>query len=136
MTSTASLTVPAAPSAPILDRLAMAALVAFVASVQLSIALAGIFLTATYLCWAAVLVRDRVRPSAPGAFMLLGVYAAATLVSSAFSLSPGASLADCKQLVLFGVVPIVHELARGRRTNSVMDVVISVGAARAAFGFG
>ena len=39
--STASLTVPAAPAAPILDRVAMAALVAFVASVQLSIALAS-----------------------------------------------------------------------------------------------
>ncbi len=134
MTSTASLSVRAAPSAPMLDRLAMAALVAFVASVQLSIALASIFLTATFLCWAAVMVRDRVRPSAPGAFMLLGAYAAATLVSAAFSLDPEASIADSKQLVLFGVVPVVYELARGRRANVVMDVVISVGAASAAFG--
>ena len=134
MTSTASLTVPAAPSARVLDRLAMAALVAFVASVQLSIALASIFLTLTMICWVAVMVRHRVRPSAPGAFILLAVYAAATLVSSAFSLDPEASIADCKQLVLFGVVPVVYELARGRRANQVIDVIISVGAASAAFG--
>ena len=134
MTSTASLTVPAAPNARVLDRLAMAALVMFVASVQLSIAAASISLTLTFICWVAILVRQHARPSAPGAFILLAVYAAATLVSSAFSLDPEASIADCKQLVLFGIVPIVYELARGRRANQAIDVIISVGAASAAFG--
>src|SRR5688500_15119207 len=95
MSTTASMTVPASPAAatPVLDRVAHAALLAFVASVQISIAAAGILLTLTFLCWVAVLVRDRARPSAPSAFALLGVYAVATLVSAAFSISPEASIA-------------------------------------------
>ena len=136
MSTTASMTVPAAPAAatPVLDRLAQAALLAFVASVQISIAAAGILLTLTFLCWIAVLVRDRVRPSTPSAFALLAVYAVATLVSAAFSISPEASIADSKQLVLFALVPAVFTLARGRRAATVVDVVIAVGAASAAYG--
>jgi O-antigen ligase len=137
MSSTASLTVPdapATPATPVLDRLAQAALLAFVASVQISIAAAGILLTVTFLCWIAVLVRDRARPAAPSSFVLLGVYAAATLVSAAFSISPEASVADSKQLVLFALVPAVFTLARGRRAATVVDVVIAVGAASAAYG--
>jgi hypothetical protein len=135
--TTASLAAPAAPVAPalpILDRLAQVSLLAFVASLQFSIAAASILLTATLLCWAAVLVRDRVRPLAPSAFVLLGVYAAATLLSAAFSMDVEASIADSKQLVLFLVVPAVFVLARGRRATTVVDVVIAAGAASAAYG--
>ena len=135
--TTASLTAPAAPVAPalsILDRLAQVALLAFVASLQFSIAAASILLTATLLCWAAVLVRDRVRPLAPSAFVLLGAYAAATLLSAVFSMDVEASIADSKQLVLFLVVPAVFVLARGRRATTVVDVVIAAGAASAAYG--
>src|SRR5688572_419796 len=137
MTTTASMTVPATPAAPGtagIDRVALVALLAFVASVQISIAAAGILLTLTFLCWIAVLVRDRARLSAPPAFALLGVYAAATLVSAAFSINPEASIADSKQLVLFALVPAVFTLARGRRAGSVVDVVIAVGAVSAAYG--
>jgi O-antigen ligase len=137
MSTTASMTVPAAPAAPAasaFDRLALLSLLAFVASVQMSIALAGILLTGTLLCWVVVLVRDRDWPSAPSAFALLAVYAVATLVSAAFSLDAEASIADSKQLVLFAVVPAVYTLARGRRAGSVLDVVIAVGAASAAVG--
>ena len=135
--TTASMTVPAAPAAPVasaLDRLAHLALLAFVASVQISIAAAGILLTLTLLLWAAVVIRDRALPSAPPAFALLGVYALATLVSAAFSIDPEASIADSKQLVLFALVPAVYTLARGPRAGSVVDVVIAVGAASAAYG--
>jgi len=135
--TTASLTAPAAPVAPalpILDRLAQVALLAFVASLQFSIAAASILLTATLLCWAAVLVRDRVRPLAPSAFVLLGVYAGVTLLSAAFSMDVEASIADSKQLVLFLVVPAVFVLARGHRATTVVDVVIAAGAVSAAYG--
>jgi hypothetical protein len=43
-----------------LDRAAFWLLLAFVASLQLSIAVAGVLLTAALLAWAATLVRDRV----------------------------------------------------------------------------
>ena len=137
MTTTAIMTVPAdagraRPAGSI--ALALVALLAFVASLQISIAAAGILLTLTFLCWVALLVRDRARPSAPPAFALLGVYAAATLVSAAFSIDPEASIADSKQLVLFALVPVVFTLARGQRAATVVDVVIAVGAASAAYG--
>ena len=104
------------------------------ASVQISIAAAGILLTLTFLLWVAVMIRDRALPAAPPAFALLAVYAVATLVSAAFSIDPEASIADSKQLVLFALVPAVYTLARGRRAGSVVDVVIAVGAASAAYG--
>ena len=77
------------------------------ASVQVSIAAAGILLTLTSPLWVAVMIRDtscRRRP----AFVLLAVYAVVTLVSSAFSIDPEASIADSKQLVLFALVPAVY----------------------------
>ena len=67
-------------------------------------------------------------------FVPLAAYAGVTLVSAAFSSDPAASFADCKQLVLFLLVPIVYQFARGSRAASVLQVVISVGAASAAFG--
>ena len=42
------------------------------------------------------------------------------------------SFADDKQLVLFAVVPAVYDLARGKRASTVIDVIVTVGAASAA----
>jgi O-antigen ligase len=82
----------------------------------------------------ALLVRDRERPTAPAFLLPLVVYAALTLVSSAFSIEPWTSFEDDKQLVYLIVVPAVYYLARGKRAPTVMDVIIAVGAAGAAFG--
>ena len=117
-----------------LDKAALWLLLAFVASLQLSIAAAGVLLTASLVAWAATLVRDRSRPAAPGFMLPLGLYGAATLVSAAFSLDPAASLIDSKQLVLLLIVPMVYQVARGRSANLVIDVILAVGAASAAFG--
>jgi O-antigen ligase len=117
-----------------LERAALWLLLAFVASLQLSIAAAGILLTGALLAWAALLIRDRVRPSAPAFMLPLAAYAAATLVSAAFSLDPMASFIDSKQLVLLLIVPMVYQLARGRTASQVIDVILAVGAASAAFG--
>ena len=57
-----------------------------------------------------------------------------TLISSAFSFEPRTSFIDDKQLVLFAIVPMVFDIARGRRATSVIDVLVSVGAASAAYG--
>ncbi len=117
-----------------LDRAALWLLLAFVASLQLSIAAAGILLTAALLAWAALLVRDRVKPSAPAFMVPLAIYAGATLVSAAFSSDPWASFVDSKQLVLLLIVPLVYQTARGRQANLVIDTILAVGAASAAFG--
>ena len=117
-----------------LDRVTLWTLLAFVASLQISIAAAGVLLTLTLFGWVALLVRDRTRPSAPAFFVPLAAYAAVTLISAAFSVDPAASLVDSKQLLLFLIVPAVHHLARGPRAATVMEVIISVGAVSAAYG--
>lgn len=122
------------PATAGLDRLTTALLLGFVASLQLSIALANVLLSATLVAWAAMLVRDRARPAAPAFMLPLLAYAAITLVASVFSLDPRESLVDSKQLVLFAIVPAVYDIARGRRATTVIDVVITIGAASAAYG--
>jgi hypothetical protein len=117
-----------------LDRVALWLLLAFVASLQISIAAANVLLTATLLAWAALLVRDRSLPRAPGFFIPLAGYAGVTLLASAFSLDPAVSFLDSKQLLLFLIVPAVFEIARGRYADQVIDVVVTVGAASAAYG--
>ena len=129
-------TMPAVGARPAfgLDRAALWLLLAFVASLQLSIAAAGILLTGALFAWAALLVRDRARPAAPAIMLPLVVYAGATLASAAFSLDPMASLYDSKQLVLLLIVPMVYQVARGRHAALVIDVILAVGAASAAVG--
>ena len=119
---------------PGLEKLAAALLFGFVASLQISIAAAGILLSAMLVCWVAMLVTDRRWPSAPAFFIPLAAYGAMTLISSVFSSDRVTSLVDSKQLVLLAIVPAVYEIARGRRAVTVIDVIVSVGAASAAFG--
>ena len=107
----------------------------FVASLQMSIFAAQILLTLTLVCWVALLVRDRARPSAPAFFMPLVVYGVAdaalvgVLARRRRRASPTASSWCC-----FAVVPAVFDLARGRRASTVIDVIVTVGAASAACG--
>jgi O-antigen ligase len=61
-------------------------------------------------------------------------YAAVTVLISAFSLDPSTSIVDDKQLLLFVIVPAVYQIARGERASLVVDVIVSVGAASAAYG--
>jgi len=117
-----------------LERITFWLLLAFVASLQISIAAAGILLSLTVVAWVALLVQGRTRPAAPAFFLPLAAYAAITLVSSAFSVDPAASFVDSKQLSLFLIVPAVYDIARGKRAASVLEVVISIGALSAAYG--
>lgn len=117
-----------------LDRVAFGLLLAFVCALQISIAAAHVLLAATLLCWVALLVRERATPQAPPFFLPLVVYAGWTIVATIFSFNFGVSVADDKQLVLFLIVPAVYHLARGDRAATVVDVVVSVGAASAIIG--
>jgi putative inorganic carbon (hco3(-)) transporter len=131
---TTTMTAARAPAAPGLERATFWLLLGFVASLQMSIAAAGVLLTATLVGWAAILIRGRMWPAAPRFFLPLAMYAGTTLVSSAFSVDPAASFVDNKQLLLFLIVPAVYEVARGRQAHLVIDVLVSVGAASAAYG--
>ncbi len=123
-----------AQATPLLDRLTLGLLMAFVATIQVSIVAAQAFLVLLLITWAATLVRDKTRPAAPRFFWLLLAYAGMTLVSAAFSFDRLESFIDSKQLYLFLIVPVVYGLARGGRTKTVIDVVITVGALAAAYG--
>jgi O-antigen ligase len=117
-----------------LERLAYVSLLTFAAATQLSIAVAGIFLTLTAILWLALVIRGRERIRVPPMFWPLAAYGGATLVATAFSVDPRTSLIDDKQLLLFIIVPIAYRLLPGRRSQVVVDVVITIGALHAVFG--
>lgn len=117
-----------------LERAALYALFGFAISMQFSIAAASILLTLTGVLWAALVISGRERIEVPPMFWPLAAYAGATLVASIFSIDRAVSLLDSKQLVLFLIIPIVYRLARGRRTLTMVDIIITVGAINAAVG--
>lgn len=86
------------------------------------------------IAWVWVTVADGRRPDVPRFFWLLAGYAVLTLASAAVSPDPAASLVDCKQLVLFLVVPMAMRLATGDRAMSTLNVVMALGAAGAFLG--
>jgi O-antigen ligase len=110
------------------------ALFGIAGALQFSIALAQILLTIALLCWAALLVVRRERFEAPAFFWPLAAYAGITLVSAAFSSDPRTSLLDCKQLVLFLIVPVTYRLATGSRGVTLATVLISCAGVSALYG--
>src|SRR5207248_2643686 len=83
-----------------------------------------------------LLVVRRQRFEAPAFFWPLAAYAAATIVSAALSPDPRTSLIDCKQLVLFLLVPLVYRFVNGGRPHTLLTVVATCAAISAAFGIG
>ena len=128
-----SVAAPAARSFP-LERAAFFALLAFAASLQLSIAAANILLALTAILWLTLIIKGNERVEAPAFFIPLLAYAGWTLVASFFSIDPQTSLVDSKQLLLFAIVPIAYRLLRGERSLTAVDVIISVAALSAAIG--
>jgi O-antigen ligase len=123
------------PDAPVgLERAAWLALLAFAASLQVSIFAAGVLLTVTALLWLALVIRNKERIEVPRMFWPLVVYAAVTMISALFAVDRGVSLRDTKQLVLFAIVPIAYRLLPGRRSLTAVDVIITVGALEAIWG--
>lgn len=117
-----------------LDRATLAGLLGFAGALQFSIFLAETLLAAALAAWVGALVVNRERPEAPRWFLPLAVYAALSLVATLFSLEPIASLGAAKQLLLFLLVPATVRAARGRPAETVMDVVLSLGAFSAIVG--
>ena len=117
-----------------LEEVGLWALIGIVAAMQLSIAAAQILLALASLAWLISHVSRGERLAAPAFFWPLVAYAALTLASAGFSLDPEVSFTDCKQLVLLMLVPITYDLARGARANSVLTIILTIGAASAFVG--
>jgi O-antigen ligase len=118
---------------PRLERVGYLALLGFAAALQFSIAAANVLLGLALLIWLGRAIALR-RLDVPRFFYPLAVYAMATLASAAFSDDPNAGFVDSKQLVLFLIVPMAYDLARGAKAPLVVQVVITVGALSALFG--
>ena len=132
MTTSATLAPAAAPDR--LERTAYFTLLAFAASLQVSIAAANVLLGLTAVLWLTLLVTRRERVEVPAFFWPLLAYAGWTVVSAIVSVEPKISLPDTKQLLLFSLVPMAYRLLRGQRSLTLVDVVISVAALSAAIG--
>ena len=117
-----------------LDQAGALALFAMAGAVQFSIAAAQILLGLALICWITPIITRRERFEAPAFFWPLVAYGAATLVSAALSADPRTSLIDCKQLVLFLIVPITYRFARGTRPHTLLTVVVTCAAISAVFG--
>jgi O-antigen ligase len=117
-----------------LERAAYYAMLAFVALLPFSIAASQVLLTCSGVLWFVLVVRGHERFEAPGMFWALAAYAGATLVASLFSVEPRTSFIDCKQLLLFSIIPIAYRLLPGRRALTVVDVIITVGGISAVIG--
>ena len=114
-------------------RIGYVSLLGFVSALQFSIAAANIFLALALLMWLGHVASLR-RIEIPRFFYPLAAYATLTLVSAAFSDDPNASFVDSKQLVLFLIVPMVYEFARGAKAPFVVQAIITVGAVSALIG--
>ena len=117
-----------------LERAAYYALLAFVALLPFSIAASQVLLTCSGVLWFVLILREHEGFDAPGMFWPLAAYAGATLIASLFSVDPKTSFIDCKQLLLFSIIPIAYRLLPGRRALTVIDVIITAGAISAVIG--
>lgn len=117
-------------------QVALGALLLMVAAVEFSIAVAQIFLALALVSWAATLVVERRRPSAPAWALPLAFYAIWTLVSASFSAEARMSLIDCKQLALLLIVPLTYELVDEDTAVPLTTVILIAAAFSALVGIG
>lgn len=123
-----------AASTALPERVGVAALFALAVAVQFSIFAAQSAFAIALAAWVATMWSNRERPSVPRAFWLLAAYGGVTLASVAFSLAPGESLRDSKQLLLYLLVPVVYRFARGHRAEALAWTIITAGAFSAIYG--
>ena len=117
-----------------LEQAGALALFGMAGAVQFSIAAAQILLALALICWVILLIVRRERFGAPAFFWPILAYGGATLVSAAWSPDPRTSLIDCKQLVLFLLVPLVYRFVTGTRAHTLLTVVMTCAAVSAVFG--
>ena len=122
-------------SRPSLERVGFILIALCLGVVQLKLLPAqSILFPAAALIWLLLAFKEGGRQKLPPFALPLALYAVATLVSSAFSSDPLASIKDSKQLLMFLMVPIVARLARGKRATQTIDVIIAIGSIGALVG--
>ena len=117
-------------------QVATVAIFVMVAALQFSIAIAQVALTVAVAAYVFALVADRRAPALPAWTSPLVLYAAWTLASASASANPIESLADCKQLVLLLIVPVVYEFVTWRMGLTLTSVILTAGALSAITGIG
>ena len=123
-----------------LERTAFWLIAACLGVVQFNLLTAQVLFGIAAICWLVLVRRERTDgPARSGLpvwswFLPLIVYGVLTVASALGSANRAASLVDCKQLVLFLMVPIVARLARGNRAMTVVNVIIALGSAGALVG--
>lgn len=116
-----------------LERTAFWALTISLAVAPINLLTAQVAFGVAAILWGIDVARHG-RSAVPPFFWALVAYGAWTLLSACFSGDPRSSIIDCKQLVLFLVVPLVARFARGDRALTTLNVVIAVGAFSALIG--
>jgi O-antigen ligase len=117
-----------------LEQAGALALFGMAGALQFSIAAAQILLAIALVCWITLFLLRREPFEAPGFFWPMVAYGGATIVSAALSPDPRTSLMDCKQLVLFLLVPLVYRFTTGPRAHTMLTVVLTCAAVSAVFG--
>lgn len=120
-------------ASPRLEQTAYWMLAACLAIVQINLLVAQVLFGLAAIGWLAIAVREG-RAEVPAFAWPLVAFGAMTLLSAAFSTNPRVSLIDCKQLVLFLMVPMVARLSRGDRAMSTLNAILVVGAVGALIG--
>jgi O-antigen ligase len=117
-----------------LEQAGLAAVYGVAGALQFSIAVAQILLAIAFGCWIALVILDRETIEVPRFAWPLALYAAVSLISTAFSPDPRTSLMADKQMVLFLLVPLVYRFANGPRASTMVTVIVSFAAVSAAVG--
>jgi O-antigen ligase len=117
-----------------LEHAGLAAVYGVAGALQFSIALAQILLTVAVVCWVALVVIDRETIEVPRFAWPLALYALVSLVATAFSPDPRASLMADKQMVLFLLVPLVYRFVNGSHASTLVTVIVSFAAVSAIVG--
>jgi len=123
-----------------LDRVGFVTIAACLGVVQFNLSAAQILFGVAALVWVVVAFQDGRRPALPAFALPLGLYAVWTLISAAVAdwraggHEAAMSLVDCKQLVLFLMVPVVVRFCRGGRAWTTLSLIIAFGAVGALVG--
>jgi len=112
-----------ADRAPLESALAAAVVLTALSSVIASVSLEQSFMGIATALWLVLLIQRKRRFEVPAFFWPLLAYAGLSLAAAAFSVNPGMSLKDSRELTLFLAVPVTIAALRRKR-----DIEIALGA--------